>query len=194
MYGEIPRTAGIMPTTPARTDEEGHPHMRNRAGFTLIEVLIVMSIMLILSAVVYPAYRELKVGTEGKTMAVTVRQVREQIRLHASIADGPLSFDGFPEEVDPAWFPGHRLPRDLWTFREFNIQVVAGPKVATAPNNKTFNLKPDGSAAGHTAWYNKANGAFCIKVPNQGSEDHIHDVFDLVNRNAGGFVHNGNGN
>lgn len=170
--------------------------MRNRAGFTLIEILIVMSIMLVLSGIVYPKFIELKIDAEGRTMAVTVRQVRAQIQLHASIADGPLSAEGFPNKIDPAWFPGERLPRDLWTFREFKVQVVAGPKDATAPNNKTFNLKADGTAAGHTAWYNKANGSFCVKVPNLGSEDHIQEVFLLANLSAGGSVGTayGNGN
>ena len=168
--------------------------MRNRAGFTLIEVLIVMSIMLVLSAVIYPKVMDLKVDTEGRTMAVSARQVREQIRLHTSLADCQFSFEGFPKEIDPTWFPGRRLPRDLWTFREFKVQVVAGPKDATEPNHKTFNLKPDGTASGHTAWYNKSNGAFCIKVPDRGSEDRINEMFQLANRNAGSSVGRGHGN
>ena len=166
--------------------------MRSRAGFTLIEVLIVVSIMLVLSAVVYPKVIDLKVDTEGRAMAMPVRQVREQIRLHAALADYPLSVEGFPREIDPDWFPGRRLPRDLWTFREFDIQVVAGPKGATEPNNKTFNLKPDGTAAGHTAWYNKSNGAFCVKIPDKGSEDRIQELFQLANGTTGGSVGNGN--
>ncbi len=155
--------------------------MRSRAGFTLIEFLIVMAILLILSGIVYPKFAGIKMNTEGRTMAATARQIRNQIQLHASIADVPLSFEGYPAEVDPAWFPGRNLPKDPWTRGEFKVQVVAGPKDASEPNNKTFKIKNDGGFTGHTAWYNKSNGAFCVKVPDRGSEADIQEMFRLIN-------------
>ena len=139
--------------------------MRSRAGFTLIEILIAMAIVVILSAVAYPKFVGLRSDAEGAMMATTVHRVRQKIQLHMSIADVALSPEGYPDEVHPAWFPGRNLPRDLWTYTQLKIQVVAGPKDASEPNNKTFRLKKDGSFTGHTAWYNKANGAFCLKVP-----------------------------
>ena len=44
-----------------------------------------------------------------------------------------------------------------------------------------FNVSPNGQATGHTAWYNAANGSFCVKVPNHGSEDDIQELFHRVN-------------
>jgi prepilin-type N-terminal cleavage/methylation domain-containing protein len=155
--------------------------MRSRAGFTLIEILIAMAIVVILSAVAYPKFVGLRSDAEGAMMATTVHRVRQKIQLHMSIADVALSPEGYPDEVHPAWFPGRNLPRDPWTYTQLKIQVVAGPKDASEPNNKTFTLKKDGSFTGHTAWYNKANGAFCLKVPDTGSEDDILDMFRLIN-------------
>ena len=160
--------------------------MRSHSGFTLIEVLIVMALLTILSAIAYPKLHMLQVDTEGRAMAATVRHVREQIQLHASIADVPLSYDGYPSHIDPAWFPGHILPRDPWTYKQLKIQIVEGPKDATEPNNKTFRINGNGGIAGHSAWYNRSNGAFCIKVPDAGSEDDIQEMFHLVNRYSGG--------
>ena len=189
MYGEAQITAGTCPRR-RRTEKKGHP-MQSRAGFTLIELLIAMAIMLILSAIAYPKVVGLKDNAQGTILATTVHQVRREIQLHMSIADVALSDEGFPEKVDPAWFPGRRLPRDPWTYGQFKIQIVAGPKDASEPNNKTFQLKGDGGFTGHTAWYNKSNGAFCVKVPDRGSEADILELFRLINgtgRNPGETV------
>ncbi len=180
MYGEAHITAGTVPTAPAHRKERAIT-MRSRTGFTLIELLIVMAILLILSAIAYPKVAGLKDDAQGTVLATTVHQVRRQIQLHTSIADVALSREGYPDEVDPAWFPGRNLPRDPWTYGEFKIQIVAGPKDATEPNNKTFKIKNDGGITGHTAWYNKSNGAFCVKVPDRGSEADINAMFRLIN-------------
>ena len=42
-------------------------------------------------------------------------------------------------------------------------------------------MKKDGTAAGHTAWYNAANGSFCAKVPKVGTNDKILATFNVVN-------------
>ena len=155
--------------------------MRSRAGFTLIELLIAMAIVVILSAVAYPKLAGLQADARGTMLATTVHRVRQKIELHMSIADVALSPEGYPAEIDPTWFPGRNLPRDPWTHSELKIQIVAGPKDASEPNNKTFKLKKDGGFTGHTAWYNKSNGAFCVKVPDAGSENDILEMFRLIN-------------
>ncbi len=155
--------------------------MRSRRGFTLIELFIAMAIVLVLAAIIYPLLMDVTGDVESVTMAATVRTVRQRIQVHASMGDTPLSTEGYPNQVDPAWFPRLALPRDAWTLRPLFVQVVHGPKTATEPNNKTFNLKPNGLAAGHTAWYNAANGSFCAKVPNRGSEDDMLERFRRVN-------------
>jgi len=155
--------------------------MCSRRGFTLIELLIVIAILAILAAIVYPLIVDATGDVESVTMAATVRTVRQTIEVHGFSGDTPLSVEGYPNQVDPDWFPRRALPRDVWTHRPLFIQVVHRPKQVTEPNHKTFNLRTDGLPAGHTAWYNAANGSFCAKVPKRGSEDDILEMFRRIN-------------
>lgn len=159
--------------------------MRSRRGFTLIEILIVMSMLLVLAALAYPSFTHITLDAEQIRVVLTVRNVRDQIQLHRSIGDVSLSQDGHPDEVPANWFPGGRMPSDPWTSNELKIQVVNGPKAATEPNRKTFKINSNGKPAGHTAWYNRANGSFCIKVPDRGSEQEILDLFHSINGTTG---------
>ncbi len=114
-------------------------------------------------------------------MSYSVRQIRQQIAFHREARDCPMSEDGYPSSVQSQWFPRGQMPKDPWTYRALNVQIVNGPKTATAPNNISFNIKPDGSAAGHTAWYNRANGSFCVMVPKKGSTADQQELFDQIN-------------
>ena len=135
-----------------------------------------MVILMILAGIVVPAIGGLGDGTEATVMATTVRQVRERIEYQSAV-----SVNGRPGTVDPRWFDNGRLPQHAWTRRPLKIQVVNGPKTATFPNNKTCVIKPDGTAAGHTAWYNAANGSFCVLVPKTGDAQEDLQLFAAVN-------------
>ena len=156
----------------------------------------------ILGALVYPVYMDVTIDAERAVVTVTVRNVRDKIQLHQSIGDVALSPFGHPDDVESDWFPGRRLPTDPWTSSELKIQVVEGPKNATEPNHKTFRINPKGKPTGHTAWYNKANGSFCMKVPDRGSEQEILELFRSINGLDGSSIsnpgesglENGNGN
>lgn len=165
--------------------------MQSRRGFTLVEILIVMSILSILAALVYPALTDLTVDAKRAAVVMTVHNVRDRIQLHTSIGDVALSPSGHPTKVESNWFPGWRLPSDPWTSEQLKIQVVTGPKTATEPNNKTFRINPNGKATGHTAWYNKSNGSFCVKVPDRGSEQDILELFHAINDPGSGLANVG---
>jgi prepilin-type N-terminal cleavage/methylation domain-containing protein len=155
--------------------------MAKRHGFTLIEVLIVLAILLVLAGIAYPMVADIGDLARPATMAGTVRQVREKIIYHTALGDCPISAEGYPASVQPSWFPAGRMPTDVWTEQPLWVQVVHGAKDAIRPNNETFVIKPDGKPAGHTAWYNAANGSFCAKVPKVGTEDEQRQLFRRVN-------------
>ena len=155
--------------------------MSSRRGFTLIEVLIVVAILLVLAGIVHPLVDRVGDQARPAVMATTVRQVRDQIRYHAGLGDGPMSAEGFPNSIEPAWFTAGMMPEDVWTRRPLSIQVVHGSKDATVPPKVTFVIKPDGRPAGHTAWYNAANGSFCIRVPKLGTPPEQQALFAEVN-------------
>jgi prepilin-type N-terminal cleavage/methylation domain-containing protein len=155
--------------------------MTKRHGFTLMEVLIVMAILLVLAAVVYPLVADVNDLARPATMAATVRQVREKIIYHTGLGDGPMSAEGYPNRVDPAWFTNGKMPVDAWTGWPLSVQVVHGGKDATGPNSESFVVTPNGRPAGHTAWYNAANGSFCVKVPRVGTEEERRALFAQIN-------------
>lgn len=154
--------------------------MTKRRGFTLIEVLIAMAIILVLAGIVYPLMADVGDLARPATMAVTVRQVRSKIIHHTGHGDAELSSEGYPNRIEPTWF-ANGMPVDAWTNQPLNVQIVHGNKNATCPNNESFVIKPDGRPAGHTAWYNAANGAFCVKVPRVGTKDERLELFSRVN-------------
>lgn len=154
--------------------------MRNRRGFTLIEILIALAILLVLLAMVYSQLGGMIGVAKTQTMAATVRLVRQQIAFHAAIRDVEVSQEGYPNAIDPEWFSDYRLPRSVWAGRPLKVQVVHGAKQARVPNNKTFNSSGLGSGD-HTAWYNAANGSFCVLVPQRGTKDEILEMFLAAN-------------
>lgn len=164
--------------------------MRSRRGFTLIEVLIVMAMLSILAALVYPAYTDVTVDAERAVVRVMVRNIREKIQFHESIGDVDLLRDGDSDDVFRRWFPGGRLPTNPWTSSVLKIQTVHGPKDATEPNHKTFQINSHGEVSGHTAWYNMANGSFCVMVPDRGSEQEILELFRSINDLDGSSISN----
>ena len=147
--------------------------MVRRRGFTLIEVLCVVTILMILAGIV--AMQAVGVGEDARaaTLAASVRQVREKIEYY-----GAISPNGYPASVDPLWFTNGRLPDHPWTGRSIVIEVVADAWVTITPDDPSYE---DG---GSNAWYNATNGAFCALVPTIGSADETAALFNYVN----GFV------
>lgn len=155
--------------------------MRHRSAFTLIDTLITMAIISVLAGIVYPLMADVSDLGISTDMTTAVNQIRRQINYHAAIGDELMSKEGYPNMVHPSWFATGRLPNDCWTHRPLFIQTVHGPEDARTPNKMSFNIRPDGEAAGHTAWYNAANGSFCVFVPKKGSNQEIEALFNLVN-------------
>ncbi|MHC4219552.1 MAG: type II secretion system protein [Planctomycetota bacterium] len=155
--------------------------MTKRRGFTLIEILIAMAIIAVLAGIVYPLMADVGDLARPASMAASVRHVREKIIYHTVLADGPMSAEGYPNDISASWFNTGQLPRDVWTGQPLKIQVVHGGKNMTRPNIESFVVQPNGQPVGHTAWYNAANGSFCVKVPKVGTEDERTELFKRVN-------------
>jgi prepilin-type N-terminal cleavage/methylation domain-containing protein len=158
--------------------------MSSRRGLTLVEVLTVMAIILLLAGIVHPILHGLGNQANPAVMAATVRQIREQIAYHTGRGDVPMSNEGYPNAIDPAWFAAGRMPEDVWTNEPLSVQVVHGSKTATRPPQVFFNINPHGRPSGHTAWYNASNGSFCALVPKEGTPQEQKELFDLIN----GFI------
>ena len=147
--------------------------MRKPAGYTLIEILAVVTILGILGAIVVPQVSDLGGLSRPRVMASTVRHVRQQITYHAAISSG-----GYPLDPDPMWFRDGRMPKHLWTDRPIIVESVDGYWDEVYPPEMDFDLADPDAANG---WYNATNGEFCVLVPHQGTDEATEDLFYLVN-------------
>ncbi|MHC4909815.1 MAG: type II secretion system protein [Planctomycetota bacterium] len=151
---------------------------RRVSGFSLIEVLIVMSILSILAALVLPSVMSAQDAGRKETMATNVRIIAATIESHAGSSAIALSASGYPLVLDQTWFAGGQLPLNPWSSRGLTIETVAGPADDRFPVVKTF----DPSAAGQQdCWYNSGSGAFCARVPAQANDADTLSLFNEVN-------------
>ncbi len=139
--------------------------MKNRHGFTLLEILAVVSILGILAAIVVPQVGSAAQEARNAALAANVVHVRKQIAYHAGIGDVALSQEGFPDTIDPSWFTFGRMPKHAWAGSPITVKVKSEDADEVYPKKKTY--KPDKE----NAWYNTTNGAFCVLVPDTIEDD-----------------------
>lgn len=146
----------------------------------MVELLVVMTISFILVGIACPAIDSMQEEAQTAAMAATVRRVRHEIWYHASMGD-VASCGGRPDGLNPDWFEGGRLPLHPATGEPLAVDVVSAGKAEIYPGLKSFAASGAEGPAGHTAWYNRSNGAFCLKVPHHGSRHETLARFHEVN-------------
>ena len=167
--------SGAFPSGDAR----GRRLWRPSRAFTLVELLIVVTILGILAALVVPYIAKADDNSRADTLAVNVRHIREMITLYSGRAGTPQSPQGFPQALDPDWFHGGRFPKHTWTSTSMIVETVAGPATVTYPAAKTFDPTDPAAAS---AWYNTASGAFCVRVPPQADNAKTLQMFNIANK------------
>jgi Tfp pilus assembly protein FimT len=145
-------------------------------AFTLVELLIIISIIGILVALITPQFALTAQEGRVNTLATTVQHARELIEYNAATRAVPLSAGGYPLAIDPDWFVNGKLPAHTWTEKPMVVKTEAGAANAIYPAVKTFNLATPGAV---NAWYNTTNGSFCALVPPS-----VTDAETLANFNA----------
>ena len=147
-------------------------------GFTLIELLIVVTILGFLAAMVIANLHQMWSAGRAEAMATTVQQVRQLIEFKAAARQGPLAQIGYPAAIDADWFQSPDLPYHTWTNRPIIIETVTAAGNEIYPAVKTFDSESPDST---DAWYNDANGAFCVRVPAGCSDARTLEMFNLAN-------------
>jgi prepilin-type N-terminal cleavage/methylation domain-containing protein len=152
--------------------------MKHRYGFTLLEILSVVTLLGILAAIVVPQFSSATDEARPAAMATTVVYVRKQISYHSAMGDVALSAEGFPESIHPSWFMFGRMPEHAWAGGPMIVKIMDKNPDEVYPKNKTF--KPDPGE--DNAWYNNTNGAFCVLVPDTFKDDaEIISAFNKAN-------------
>jgi prepilin-type N-terminal cleavage/methylation domain-containing protein len=146
---------------------------------TFIELMIVVSILGIMAAILYPIIGSTGDEARCETLANNVAHVRSLLVVHASLGDVARSSSGYPLTIDNAWFKSGRMPEHAFCGMTMNVQIVNGPDALYFPASKTFNPAAVGAI---NAWYNTANGSFCALVPPMNTDAMTLDAFNQVNK------------
>ena len=142
------------------------------AGFTLVELLIVVIILAILSAVALPTFGNQRVEAVGSTLKSNVMQVVMVLEHQKQkTSDGT-----YPSTIEPSWFVAGKLPHHPDEMAGVPpVEIVAVPGLLH-PANK---LMQPGVAGAY--WYNATTGAFRARVKSLGDDAETTAFYDLVN-------------
>src|SRR5438094_510782 len=91
------------------TGRKTHSYRIGQRGFSLIELLVVIAIIVLVTALIVPAFTSIKSASDVTTTAYTIKGVLEQARTYA-MANNTYTYVGFYEEAATATLPTNATP------------------------------------------------------------------------------------
>ena len=148
---------------------------RHARGFTLMELLIVVVLLSIVSAIVLPALRTERHDAVTSTLQSNITQVQMVLDVKRQYTpDG-----SWPPALDPDWFVNLIVPQ-----HPDNMAGVPLVEVVIAPGSTHPGDKLVHAASAGAYWYNSANGAFRARVKEQETRPETLAFYNEVNFSA----------
>jgi len=141
-----------------------------RSAFTLVEILIVVSIIGILAALVVPHIAKASDEAVAVTLTVNVKAVRAQINQRYA------QNGSFPATIDPTWFLNNTIPDHPENSIGLPVIQVLPHPAAAHPANKVLAAPATGAY-----WYNPTLGTFHARTTDKGSSQATLDFYNRVN-------------
>jgi len=141
---------------------------RSKPGFSLVEILIVVSILGILAAMVIPRFANATEQAKAATALANARQVQTKINEYESV------HGEWPATIDADWFAGGRIPRNPWAPDAQDPLFVEEAGTATHPRVKYF-------LGDRRLWYNSDSGRFRVLVPLGSSAEEVIEMYNEAN-------------
>ena len=140
-----------------------------RHAFTLIDLMIVITILGVLAAIVLPMFQTHKAEAATAALQTTLRNVKEEIVLYRA------TNNAIPPNIDPDWFAKDVLPEHPEnTIGVAALELATGP--AAHPTDKVLKAGVSGAF-----WYNQGNAAFRARVSDQGAESETLTYYNFIN-------------
>jgi len=145
---------------------------RRARGFTLVELLIVVVLLGIVSAIVVPALGTQRHDAVTSALRSNITQVQMVLEVqHQYTSDG-----SWPAALDPDWFVNLIVPQ-----HPDNMAGVPLVEVVIAPGSTHPGDKLVHAASAGAYWYNSANGTFRARVKEQETRPETLDFYNEVN-------------
>jgi len=109
----------------------------NKKGFTLIETLVVISIIIIISAFMVPNFRENETGT---TLIRVAQQVVQDIREAQNMSLSSKEYNGNVYEYYGVYFDKQSLPSSYYIFASENSVYNSGEEIKTKQLEKNITI------------------------------------------------------
>ncbi|XAL98705.1 type II secretion system protein [Phycisphaeraceae bacterium D3-23] len=146
-----------------------HPRPVSARAFSLIEIIIVVSILAILAAMVIPRFANSKDQAAESALMTSVNSV------NTKLTDVFASSGDWPTTIESSWFIGGEPNHMQNVFGVPMIEIVDTDGL-THPANKTLK-----AGVGGAYWYNSATGVFRARISDQGSEAATLAQYNKVN-------------
>lgn len=141
------------------------------AGFTLVELTIVIMILSILAAIVVPKVSQGSDQSRAAVAATTANAVQTKIFEHNAINGA------FPAVIDPTWFVDKSLPVNPWDPAYAGSPIIYDNSAAATDTHPVFKF----FRGNGVFWYNPKNGRFRALVPPQATLSATLEVYNQSN-------------
>ena len=157
-----------------------HPRPRRAAGFTLVEMTIVVLILAILAAVVIP---KITAGADESRTAACATTVKS---VEAKVQERLAQTGTLPAALDADWFADKTLPINPWDM-DYTAAATTIWVDSTATETQTHPALKHIRNLG-TFWYNPKNGRFRALVPTQSNDTETLQLYNECNAAAAGTI------
>ncbi|QDU72063.1 type II secretion system protein [Mucisphaera calidilacus] len=148
---------------------------RERGGFTLVEILIVVVILGVLAAMVIP---QMSSATDEARIGAAIAN---RNAIHSAILSYFKDHAEYPQTLDPDWFVNKRLPANPFG------QAWEGDPVQEFSSNDLSRRIPEYKIInpslnyGKPFWYHPRTGDIYLRVPDQGNDAETLALFNRIN-------------
>jgi len=139
-----------------------------------------MAILMAVCAIAAYAWRERSAREHQALLSATheaVHRIGQVVKYQATLEEVPLSPDGWPTTIDPAWF-GKVPPHNCLLSRNRPWIEIASPKERHLLHPENCIAHDETVAA---FWYNPGTGVVRARVPQTVSDRRALDMYNAVN-------------